>query len=63
MLLSWGTGVLVMEVLKRSIEKLSAPVCPECNVEMAWFRSALVAAEQREFAEAAHALRLRQIVF
>ena len=35
-----------MEVLRKSIEQLSAPICPECAVEMAWYRSMLRAAEQ-----------------
>jgi hypothetical protein len=35
-----------MEILRRSIERLAAPICDACNVEMAWSRSTLVAAEQ-----------------
>jgi hypothetical protein len=35
-----------MEKLRRSIEQLAAPICDSCNVEMAWSRSALVAAEK-----------------
>jgi hypothetical protein len=35
-----------MEVLRRSIEQLVAPICRDCNVELAWTRSTLVAAEQ-----------------
>ena len=30
--------------LKQSLEQLVAPVCPGCNVEMTWSRSALVEA-------------------
>jgi hypothetical protein len=35
-----------MEILRRSIEQLAAPICDSCDVEMAWSRSALVAAEK-----------------
>jgi hypothetical protein len=35
-----------MDVLRRSIEQLVTPICRYCNVEMAWSRSTLVAAEQ-----------------
>jgi hypothetical protein len=35
-----------MDVLRRSIEQLVTPICRGCNVEMAWSRSTLVAAEQ-----------------
>jgi hypothetical protein len=41
-----GTSARQMEILKRSIEQLAAPICDSCNVEMAWSRSALVAAEK-----------------
>jgi hypothetical protein len=34
-----------MEILRRSIEQVAAPICDACNVEMAWSRSQLVAAE------------------
>jgi predicted RNA-binding Zn-ribbon protein involved in translation (DUF1610 family) len=35
-----------MEILRRSIMQLAAPVCQSCNIEMAWSRSTLVAAEK-----------------
>jgi hypothetical protein len=35
-----------MEILRRSIDQVAAPICNSCNVEMAWSRSALVAAEK-----------------
>jgi hypothetical protein len=35
-----------MEILRRSIEQVAAPICSSCNVEMAWSRSSLVAAEK-----------------
>ena len=35
-----------MEMLKRSVEQLSSPICEACNIPMAWSRSSLVAAEQ-----------------
>jgi hypothetical protein len=35
-----------MEILRRSIAQLAAPICQSCNIEMAWSRSALVASEQ-----------------
>jgi len=35
-----------MEILRRAIEQLSAPICTNCNVEMRWARSALMTVEQ-----------------
>jgi hypothetical protein len=35
-----------MEIFRRSIAELAAPICESCNIEMAWSRSALVASEQ-----------------
>jgi hypothetical protein len=35
-----------MDVLRRSIEQLATPICRCCNVEKAWSRSSLVAADQ-----------------
>lgn len=35
-----------MEVLRHSIEQLSAPICSHCNVAMAWSRSALLKEER-----------------
>lgn len=35
-----------MEVLRKSIEQLSAPICQSCAVEMTWYRSILRAPEQ-----------------
>jgi hypothetical protein len=35
-----------MDILRRSLEQLSAPICTTCNVEMSWSRSVLIAAEQ-----------------
>jgi hypothetical protein len=35
-----------MEILRRPIEQVAAPICNSCSVEMAWSRSALVAAEK-----------------
>ena len=47
MFMSWGTRRHPRwKDLGNRSNKLSAPVCPECNVEMAWSRSALVAAGQ-----------------
>jgi hypothetical protein len=35
-----------MEILRRSIAQVAAPICQSCNIEMAWSRSALVADEK-----------------
>ena len=35
-----------MKILRRSIEQVTARICENCNIEMAWSRSSLVAAEQ-----------------
>jgi hypothetical protein len=35
-----------METFRQSLEQLAAPICGSCNVEMAWSRSAIVAAEK-----------------
>jgi predicted RNA-binding Zn-ribbon protein involved in translation (DUF1610 family) len=35
-----------MEILRQSIGQVAAPICVSCNVEMAWSRSSLVAAEK-----------------
>jgi C4-type Zn-finger protein len=35
-----------MEILRHSIEQLSAPVCPDCHLEMSWSRSMLRATEK-----------------
>jgi hypothetical protein len=35
-----------MDILRRSLEQLTTPVCGACSVEMAWSRSALAAEEQ-----------------
>jgi hypothetical protein len=35
-----------MDVLRRPMEQGAVPICGTCNVEMAWTRSTLVAAEQ-----------------
>ena len=34
-----------MEIVRHSIEHLAAPICDACNVEMAWSRSTLMAAD------------------
>jgi hypothetical protein len=34
-----------MEILRHSIKQLAAPICAACNVEMAWSRSTLTAAD------------------
>jgi hypothetical protein len=36
----------LMDILRRSLEQLTSPICGACNVEMTWSRSALVPAEQ-----------------
>ena len=35
-----------MDILRRSLEQLTTPICGICNVETSWSRSALVAEEQ-----------------
>jgi len=35
-----------MEVLRKAIERLSAPICSECDAEMVWSRSELNAGER-----------------
>jgi hypothetical protein len=32
-----------MDRLRRSLEQVDVPICPNCHVEMKWYRSALVA--------------------
>jgi hypothetical protein len=34
-----------MDILRQAIERLAAPICDNCETEMMWSRSALVAAE------------------
>ncbi len=34
-----------MEILKQSIQNLAAPICDTYKIEMAWFRSTLIAPE------------------
>lgn len=34
-----------MDVLRRAVEQLSAPICAKCGVEMAWLRSSLLKEE------------------
>lgn len=33
----------MVESLKRSIENLESPTCPNCRIDMKWYRSAKVA--------------------
>jgi hypothetical protein len=35
-------GKLMVDRLKRSLEQLDLPNCPNCNIEMKWSRSMLV---------------------
>jgi hypothetical protein len=35
-----------MKILRYSIEHLAAPICDACNVDMAWSRSTLIAADK-----------------
>lgn len=34
----------MVDKLKKSLEQLEAPICPNCNMEMTWSRSTLVEA-------------------
>jgi hypothetical protein len=37
----------MVDSLKRSVEGLEAPTCPNCHLDMQWYRSSLIAAEAR----------------
>ena len=32
----------MVDRLKRSLEQVEAPICPNCRIEMKWYRSTLV---------------------
>jgi hypothetical protein len=38
-----GRGTEMVDRLKRSLERIAAPICPACHVEMPWFQSTMVA--------------------
>jgi hypothetical protein len=39
---SLDLGRVVMDRLNHSLEELEAPTCPNCGIEMQWYRSELV---------------------
>ena len=50
----------MVDRLKQSLEQLEPPVCPNCHIDMSWYRSALMSEKSRDDRASLHMLQLRR---
>jgi hypothetical protein len=51
----------MVERLRRSLEKLESPICPDCQLVMRWTRSTLVGVEPTEIIHVFTCLGCRRV--